>query len=374
MIEIEVPATCANLGPGFDCLGIALSLSNIVRLERAERTQIKGCPVEWANEDNLFLRSFRHSCMLLQTSVPKISAEIITGIPPARGLGSSASLAVAGAAAALLLSGKTIKSLRDLAGTVAGTGTEVDDVDLTGGTGTEANLTDCTGTEVDLTNLTSFLHEEANQYFLLRAATDIEGHADNAAPAIYGGFTAAALTDEGIAISQNPAPEHWQFIALIPDFILETSIARNALPDSYSRQDVVHGISHAALVALAFLKADLNLLSRACSDRIHEPYRRPLIPDFEIVKTACLEQGAKMICISGSGPTIMAIFETSVPNIPKIPIITSSTTKSLNEMLETRIAEKATHNWIALPLNVDNLGIRTRKICTNDLKSHSQNK
>ena len=374
MIEIEVPATCANLGPGFDCLGIALSLSNIVRLERAERTQIKGCPVEWANEDNLFLRSFRHSCMLLQTSVPKISAEIITGIPPARGLGSSASLAVAGAAAALLLSGKTIKSLRDLAGTVAGTGTEVDDVDLTGGTGTEANLTDCTGTEVDLTNLTSFLHEPANQYFLLRAATDIEGHADNAAPAIYGGFTAAALTEKDIVISQNPAPEHWLFMAFIPDFILETSVARNALPDSYSRQDVVHGISHAALVALAFLKADLNLLSRACSDRIHEPYRRPLIPDFEIVKTACLEQGAKMICISGSGPTIMAIFETSVPNIPKIPIITSSTTKSLNEMLETRIAEKATHNWIALPLNVDNLGIRTRKICTNDLKSHSQNK
>jgi len=369
MIEIEVPASCANLGPGFDCLGIALSLSNIVRFERAERTQIKGCPVEWANEDNLFLRSFRHSCMLLQTSVPKISVEIITGIPPARGLGSSASLAVAGAAAALLLSGKKIKSLQDL----AGIGTEVDDVDLIGSLGTEVNPTDYTGTEVELTNLTSFLHEEANQRFLLRAATDIEGHADNAAPAIYGGFTAAALTDEGIAISQNPAPEHWQFIALIPDFILETSIARNALPDSYSRQDVVHGISHAALVALAFLKADLNLLSRACSDRIHEPYRRPLIPDFEIVKTACLEQGAKMICISGSGPTIMAIFETSVPNIPKIPIITSSTTKSLNEMLETRIAEKATHNWIALPLNVDNLGIRTRKICTNDLKSHSQN-
>ena len=370
MIEIEVPATCANLGPGFDCLGIALSLSNIVRLERAERTQIKGCPVEWANEDNLFLRSFRHSCMLLQTSVPKISAEIITGIPPARGLGSSASLAVAGAAAALLLSGKTIKSLRDLAGTVAGTGTEVDDVDLTGGTGTEANLTDCTGTEVDLTNLTSFLHEEANQYFLLRAATDIEGHADNAAPAIYGGFTAAALTEKDIVISQNPAPEHWQFMAFIPDFILETSVARNALPDSYSRQDVVHGISHAALVALAFLKADLNLLSCACSDRIHEPYRRPLIPDFEIVKTACLEQGAKMICISGSGPTIMAIFETSVP---KAPIIASSTTKSLNEVLEKRIAEKATHNWIALPLNVDNLGIRARKIFTNNLRRHSQN-
>jgi len=347
MIEIEVPATCANLGPGFDCLGIALSLSNIVRLERAERTQIKGCPVEWANEDNLFLRSFRHSCMLLQTSVPKISAEIITGIPPARGLGSSASLAVAGAAAALLLSGKTIKSLRDLAGTVAGT-----------------------GTEVDLTNLTSFLHEPANQYFLLRAATDIEGHADNAAPAIYGGFTAAALTEKDIVISQNPAPEHWQFMAFIPDFILETSVARNALPDSYSRQDVVHGISHAALVALAFLKADLNLLSCACSDRIHEPYRRPLIPDFDIVKTACLEQGAKMICISGSGPTIMAIFETSVP---KAPIIASSTTKSLNEVLEKRIAEKATHNWIALPLNVDNLGIRARKIFTNNLRRHSQN-
>jgi len=77
-----------------------------------------------------------------------------------------------------------------------------------------------------------------------------------------------------------------------------------------------------------------------------------------------------MICISGSGPTIMAIFETSVP---KAPIIASSTTKSLNEVLEKRIAEKATHNWIALPLNVDNLGIRARKIFTNNLRRHSQN-
>jgi len=361
MIEIEVPASCANLGPGFDCLGIALSLSNIVRFEPAEKTQIKGCPMEWADEDNLFLRSLRHSCELLQTSVPKISAEIITGIPPARGLGSSASLAVAGAAAALLLSGKTAKSLKDLANTAVGTvtslGTEVDMMDdAVGDTETEFNLRAYTGTEVDRTCLTRFLHEEENQRFLLRAATDIEGHADNAAPAIYGGFTAAALTDKGIVISQNPAPEHWQFMAFIPDFILETSVARNALPDSYSRQDAVHGISHAVLVALAFLKGNLDLLNLACSDRIHEPYRRPLIPDFEIVETACFEQGAKMVCISGSGPTIMAVFETSVPDVA------SSTTDILNETIETQIAKSATHKWIVLPLRVDNLGIRARKI------------
>jgi len=197
---------------------------------------------------------------------------------------------------------------------------------------------------------------EENQRFLLRAATDIEGHADNAAPAIYGGFTAVTFTEKSIVISQNPAPEHWQFIACIPDFILETSLARKALPDFYSRQDVVHGISHAVLVALAFLKGNLDLLNLACSDRIHEPYRRPLIPDFEIVETACFEQGAKMVCISGSGPTIMAVFETSVPDVA------SSTTDILNETIETQIAKSATHKWIVLPLRVDNLGIRARKI------------
>jgi len=104
MIEIEVPATSANLGPGFDCLGIALTLSNKVRIERAEKTALVGCPPQWAGKDNLFLTSFQHAWERLSSASsqstpikrpPEIHADFDTAIPAARGLGSSASLAVA---------------------------------------------------------------------------------------------------------------------------------------------------------------------------------------------------------------------------------------------------------------------------------------
>jgi homoserine kinase len=311
MIEIEVPATSANLGPGFDCLGIALSLSNTFRIERAATTHLKGCPPQWAGEDNLFLRSFRHACSILQTSVPEIAVEFVSPIPPARGLGSSAALAVAGAAAALLLQ-----------------------------TGAEG------GTELACSDL---LRRPENLDFLLRAATDVEGHPDNAAPAIYGGFAAAALAGQKIIVSRSALPEAWRFAACIPDFNLETSVARKALPSSYPRSDVVHSLSHAVLTALAIQKADLSLLSRACEDRIHEPYRRPLIPDFEIVETACRAQNAAAVWLSGSGPTILAVFEPSVP-------------EKTEQSLASVIAARARYPWHIVPLHADNQGVLAHRI------------
>jgi len=109
-------------------------------------------------------------------------------------------------------------------------------------------------------------------------------------------------------VSHETAPDQWFFLACIPDFPLETHMARNVLPNSYSRQDVVHALSHAALVSIAFHTADIELLAQACEDRLHEPYRKPLIDDFDIVEEACKEEGAKAVWISGSGPTIMAAF------------------------------------------------------------------
>jgi len=310
MIEIEVPATSANLGPGFDCLGIALSLSNMVRVEKTTRTTLKGCPDHWAGEDNLFLRAFRHAFSALQTPAPEIAVEFVTHIPPARGLGSSASLAVAGAAAALLL----YRGPK-------------------------------TGTEIEYTN---FLRSPENLNLILRAATDIEGHPDNAAPAIYGGFTAAAFAGQEIIVSHGRAPEAWHFAACIPDFNLETSVARKVLPDTYSRADVVHSLSHAALTALAIQNADLGMLGRACEDRIHEPFRRPLVPDFDIVEGVCREQSAAAVWLSGSGPTVLAVFETSTPE--------------KMERIASAIAERARYTWQIIPLHADNRGIRAHQI------------
>lgn len=315
MIEIEVPATSANLGPGFDCLGIALSLSNRVRVEIARENRVEGCPPEWTGDDNLFLRSFRHSCDLLGTSALHLAINLISDIPPARGLGSSASLAVAGAAAALL---------------------------LTSGPGASSDA--CADTEAEFYR---FLHAPENVRFLLRAATDMEGHPDNAAPAIHGGFTAAALAGQDIIVSHSDLPPLWHYTACIPNFDLETSIARRALPETYARRDVVHALSHAALMALAIQEANAELLRRACEDRIHEPYRMRLIPDFEIVTEACRAQGCSAVWISGSGPTILAAFTSEIASAAS---------------LSTEIAASTKNGWRVLPLRGDNLGIRARHI------------
>jgi homoserine kinase len=311
MIEIEVPATSANLGPGFDCLGLALSLSNIVRIEKDAKTTLKGCPPQWTGEDNLFLRSFRHACSLVQAAVPEISVEFVTNIPPARGLGSSASLAVAGAAAAILLNREAEARTRR--------------------------------------EYSALLHRPENLDFLLRVATDIEGHPDNAAPAIYGGFTAAAVTGQKLIVSHSSAPAAWRFAACIPEFELETSVARKALPNTLSRSDAVHALSHAVLTALAIQNADLALLGGACEDRLHEPYRRRLIPDFEVVESACRAQHAAAVWLSGSGPTIMAVFDPSAP-------------EDIDKRLASIIAQQARHSWKIVVLRADNRGIRAHKM------------
>jgi len=334
MIELHVPATSANLGPGFDCLGLALGLANTFRVEISPENRVEGCPPEWASDDNLFLRSFRHACEKLGAPVPRVALRFISEIPPARGLGSSASLAVAGAAAALLL---TQEKRRDE--TPAASGSAPYD-------------------------LSALLHAPHYARFLLRAATDIEGHPDNAAPAILGGFTAAAISGEDILVSRSCLPESWRYVACIPDFNLETSVARRALPDSYPRGDVVHALSHAALMALAIEKADAGLLRLACEDRVHEPYRGKLIADFDIVTEVCRAHACSAVWISGSGPTILAAFDTQEPPA-HLERGTASPTDAMVRTaasISTAIASRATRSWRALPLAGDNQGIRARRI------------
>ncbi len=353
MIEIVVPATSANLGPGFDCLGLALGLANRFRVELAPEYRVDGCPPEWAGDDNLFLRSFRHACERLGAPVPPVALRFMTEIPPARGLGSSASLAVAGAAAALLL-------------TEEARGNDI----LTATARTPSGTARASGDLHDI--LHDILHAPHNARFLLRAATDIEGHPDNAAPAIFGGFTAAAISGEDIIVSRSDLPASWQYIACIPDFNLETSLARRALPDSYPRVDVVHALSHAALMALAIEKADAELLRLACEDRVHEPYRGTLIADFDIVTEVCRAHACSAVWISGSGPTILAAFDTAkmTDSGARTDSLTPSTATAQSaplladvaESISVAIAARATQSWRILSLSGDNQGIRARHI------------
>ncbi len=325
MIEIIVPATSANLGPGFDCLGLALELFATFHVDVASENRLEGCPPEWASDDNLFLRSFRHACALLGVPTQPLTVKFNSKIPPARGLGSSASLAVAGAAAALLLAPEPPFDLP--------LKKKIDE------------------TEEDLS---LSLHAPHHTRFLLRAATDIEGHPDNAAPAIFGGFTAAAVSKDDIIVSHSELPPSWKYVACIPDFMLETSIARHALPETYARSDIVHALSHAALTALALQKADSELLRLACEDRVHEPYRRTLIADFDIVAETCRSYGSAAVWISGSGPTIMAAFDTK--GLPSEAMAHTAAS------ISAAIAKNATRTWHIMPLDGDNAGIRAKYI------------
>ena len=282
MLRIHVPATSANIGPGFDTLGVALSLGNDFLLERAGSTSISGCEEKYAGFDNLFLRAMRRASGLLGLRTPDVALRIDARIPLARGLGSSAAMIVGGIAAAVLLDegrqeGSPLAS--------------------------------------------------SERQFILDAAAAMEGHPDNVAPAIFGGFCVSIEAEaprEGISRGERNSPREgtpaprvlcsrssvdpgWGFHALIPPFELPTREARAALPATLPRADAVYNIGRAALVALAFEKKDAAALGAACDDKLHQPYRKGLIPGYDIVTKACRDAGASAVWLSGAGPTIIAL-------------------------------------------------------------------
>lgn len=268
IFEIRVPATTANVGPGFDSLGVALSLYNRFAVEPAEATSVEGCEEKYRGPENLFLVAMRRAAALLGAKAPRVRLSIEAAIPAARGLGSSAAMIVGGVTAALLLSER-----RDPRAPLSA--------------------------------------EERR--FILDAAAELEGHPDNAAPAVMGGFCAsiagpcAAGTLARITCARCEVDPSWGFHAFVPPFELPTREARAALPAAVGRGDAVFNVGRAALVALAFEKGDAALLGAACDDRLHQPYRKAMIPGYDEVMDACLRGGASAAWLSGAGPTLMAL-------------------------------------------------------------------
>lgn len=253
---VRVPASSANLGPGFDSFGIAWQLYNEIDFQLAEEgLVISGCPEQYQNEHNLAYRGFRR--VLERCGFPLGGVAIRFGrcaIPVSRGLGSSAALIAAGVIAA----------------------NELYEIGLT----------------------------RAEQLLL---ATEVEGHPDNVAPALYGGLTVSAM-DGGRAITRPfPLSERLHFAALIPPFELSTELARSVLPAQLPREDAVFNVSHAALLLRALGDGDAELLAFAMDDRVHQSYRAKLIDGFRTARIEAQECGAAGICISGAGPTVLCV-------------------------------------------------------------------
>ena len=253
-VTIRVPATTANLGPGFDAFGVALSLYTDVTFEETEcGLEITGCDEAFTGPDNLAYVSYCAVMATMCEEVKGVKIHIDANIPICRGLGSSAALLVAGAMGANVLHGNKLSTQG-----------------------------------------------------LLNITNAMEGHPDNLAPAFYGGLT-ASMVDNGLPVTVNfPLHPDWEFLALVPDFDLPTSKARAVLPEQVSRADAIYNIAHGAMVLKALELGNEKLLRNAMQDRLHQNYRKKLIADYEAIEGLVRTCGAAF-CLSGAGPTLLCI-------------------------------------------------------------------
>ena len=288
-VTIRVPATTANLGPGFDAFGCALSLYTDVTFEETDcGLEITGCDEEFTGPDNLAYVSYCAALATMSEELRGVKIHIDAHIPIGRGLGSSAALLVAGAMGANVLRGNKLSTQG-----------------------------------------------------LLNITNAMEGHPDNLAPAFYGGLT-ASMVDNGLPVTVNfPLHPDWDFIALIPDFPLATTFARSVLPTELPRAEAVYNIAHGALVLKALELGDEKLLRTAMQDRLHQPYRKKLIQDYDAIEALVRTTGAGF-CLSGAGPTLLCI--------------------TRDERLEEKLAKKlhtiTEKTWQILPLHVEFQGAR----------------
>ena len=256
MISVRVPATSANLGPGYDAVGLALNLSTRVSLELSPYPKVE---VRGVGED-LIPRGPEHPAYRAARFVAEIVGESEAqfrliqenAIPPIRGLGGSAAALVGGAVAANDLFGGQIAA-------------------------------------PDLLNL----------------VCELDGHPDNAAPALLGGLVIGTLTPEGVsAVRLEPA--NLKVAVAVPNFAVSTTAARRALPEQVPHRDAVFNVGRSGLLLGALATGEYDLLRVAMQDRLHQPYRSHLIPGLEDVIEAALKSGAYGACLSGSCPTVLA--------------------------------------------------------------------
>lgn len=260
-VVIQVPATTANLGSGFDAFGCALDVWNRVTVERASEFSIsitgEGTDRIEADASNVIVKMAARAMEALGQEMPPLRFECQNAIPPTRGMGSSSAALVAGLAAGLAFGRKDVST-------------------------------------------------RGTKKLLLQLAAEAEGHADNVAPAIFGGFQ-IAFPSEGQWITQRvPTANGLQAVLFIPDEEMSTTLARGALPEVVPVKDAVFNITRAAMMVNCLATGQFSPMRYAMEDRLHQQYRRHMFP-FEDFITAALEAGAHGACLSGAGPTILAI-------------------------------------------------------------------
>ena len=251
-ICVEVPATSANCCVGFDCLGMALDEIASFHFEDSSQLIITGCPEQFKNEDNLVVQALKHACTAHNVEMPPFKLHIDSDIPFARGLGSSSTCIVAGLMGANLM-----------------------------------------------------LNLGMKKQDILVLATEMEGHPDNAAPAILGQMCACFMKD-GRIIHTHIDCTKFKALAIIPPYEVSTPMARKVLPEMLDIADAVRQTGHALVFERAILMGDEELLFESCQDVLHEPYRKKLIPEYDHVAQIC-RMLETPFWISGSGSTMLVL-------------------------------------------------------------------
>lgn len=259
-ITVSVPASTANLGPGFDCLALALDLCNHIQIEPVNngvKVIIEGEGADQLPKDasHLVLQTIQKVFDSYGRPLPGLIMKQTNRIPPASGLGSSSAAILSGTLAANAL----------------------------------------LGNDLDVPQI-------------LRFVSEFEDHLDNAAAALLGGLTIVAQEEGEIITHQVPIP-YLKVVVILPELNLKTSQMRQVLPEKIALQDAVFNMSRLALTVQAMQVGNFGLMGRSMKDRLHQPYRTPLIPGYKEVERAAYEAGAAAVTLSGAGPAIVAFTE-----------------------------------------------------------------
>lgn len=259
-VRVTVPASTANLGPGFDSLGLALNLYARLEMRRADHTVIRlhgnnlvGIP---QNKTNLVYQIAQKVFERAGVSIPELEIEMHSEIPLTRGLGSSASAIVAALTAANALIGSP------------------------------------------------FTEDE-----LFQLASEIEKHPDNVGPALFGGFVAAYWDGKRAEAIRIQPDERLEVLVAIPQFHLSTEKARNVLPKQVPLADAVFNVGHSNLLVAALCTGRLDMIRHAMKDALHQPYRSALVPGMTDILRGAADHGALGVALSGAGPTMLALVD-----------------------------------------------------------------
>lgn len=275
-VVVRVPATSANVGVGFDTLGLALGLEATFTFEVADELLIDGCLEKFRGEDNLVWTSYLECCRRIYEKPHPLHITIDSPIPLSGGLGSSSTCVVAGVVAAQVL------------------------------------------------------HQgRMDRAAALDVACDLEGHPDNVAPALMGGLVSSFSDGRHTHSLRFDIAQGLAFVAIAPPYEVRTADARKVMPDKVSTDTCVWQMGHLVAAVHALETGDAKLVAAACQDRLHEPYRARLIPDYEPLRRTALAAGASAYLISGSGSTMLAVCEG--------PEVAARVASAVQGMVENRV-------------------------------------